>query len=241
MLYYTWFFALLSVCNGQIIFQDVYGKLTDSIQLDCTLPSESYADAVVWRRIQSSGLANVAAYSDLLGSVIYPKYEDKVFINKTNNGTTLKITNVTEADMGCYRCIFNITRRGDVFGEPCLKIVTEPIVFISASSTESQVFITCTATSFPAPAVSWKELGWKKTLTNSTNPNGTITVATTIQGTVDDSIKATCQVSHMGKESYYTCFWDSLNKPLEPIAAFMLWVGIWFAFMVLMWLIVPCL
>ncbi|XP_020665746.3 OX-2 membrane glycoprotein [Pogona vitticeps] len=209
--YSLWTFQRLSLCiilvelcrtHEDISTQDKDVELGGNVTLSCT-PTKHYDTVqVTWQEKTDQGIENMAVYNKTGGNVL-PPYKHRIrFVAPGLNDTAITFWNVSIQDNGCYYCIFNTYPLGPISGNPCLSVYDHLQTFLHYQIFDGHLNASCIATGFPRPNISWVASGAEKNEKEVTNPNGTVSVISSILVNVS-SLKQQpiCRVTHRREET----------------------------------------
>ncbi|XP_008105959.3 OX-2 membrane glycoprotein [Anolis carolinensis] len=196
---------LTELCRiqGAIITHNKDVELGGKATLRCT-PSKLYETTqVTWQKQMNGSLVNIAVYHNVRGpKIVLPDAQFNFTVLGVNE-TAITFWNASIQDNGCYQCIFNTFPLGPVTGKPCLSVYAHLNTFIHYKTSKTHTDATCFATSFPHPQISWLTQGGKMNEKQVTNPNGTVSVMSSIFLNTSESQvgqELICRVKHRGKE-----------------------------------------
>ncbi|AGG16047.1 glycoprotein vOX2-2 [Elephant endotheliotropic herpesvirus 1A] len=184
--------------------------LNTNVTLECALKN-SYDSIfiITWHKNGTNGRTNVGTTGNQF-------HEEKVPVTTVTHDNNMKrsglnILNTTKNDSCCFICSFYCNKASNCStfsNTTCLTIYAPLTAYISKLNDSSN--ITCTATSYPPPAVTW--IG-ATDATNHTrtfsNDNGTVSVESTLVIGSED-INVTCEVKHL--ENTTLISWSDHHK-----------------------------
>ncbi|XP_073670661.1 OX-2 membrane glycoprotein-like isoform X2 [Paramisgurnus dabryanus] len=133
----------------------------EEASLSCALSNPSGVKQVTWQRARSDDRAEtLATFSEVYKHHVEDQYVGKVTLTTASyNSTSIVIKNVTFEDEACYICSFQAYPVGAKWKTLCLTVkgISEITANINpASSSDSEVSVTCSATGKPTPILQWK-------------------------------------------------------------------------------------
>lgn len=88
--------------------------LANSMTLKCVYPKTATISQMSWRKENGTQKENVVVFKLPSDLHIESKYKDRVHVvNHTTNNKSLIFNNATEADVGLYRCSFQVFPDGN--------------------------------------------------------------------------------------------------------------------------------
>nr|AYC62733.1 glycoprotein vOX2-2 [Elephant endotheliotropic herpesvirus 1A] len=185
--------------------------LNTNVTLECSLINSSdYISVITWYK-NETGTRTHMAIVNAGGSHPYSGYEEKIHVTQNDMKTSsLTIVHVTKSDSGCFVCFFQCGTKCNHPGflnTTCLTVYVPLTAHISTDSPN----ITCTATSYPSPTVTW--IGATNIINNThtiSNDNGTVSVESTLV-TGNEEINVTCEVKHLENTTILS-WWSDHHK-----------------------------
>nr|AYC62740.1 glycoprotein vOX2-2 [Elephant endotheliotropic herpesvirus 1B]AYC62753.1 glycoprotein vOX2-2 [Elephant endotheliotropic herpesvirus 1A] len=187
--------------------------LNTNVTLNCDLKN-SYDSIfiIAWHKNGTNGRTNVGT----TGKQFHEKEVQVTTVTHDDNmkSSGLNILNTTKNDSCCFICSFHCSNKGpsncSVFSNTtCLTIYAPLTAYIAKSNDSSN--ITCTATSYPPPTVTW--IGATTTMNDTRitlNNNGTVSVESTLATQLED-INVTCEVKHLENTTRIS-WWSDHHK-----------------------------
>nr|QOE74671.1 glycoprotein vOX2-2 [Elephant endotheliotropic herpesvirus 1A] len=186
--------------------------LNTNVTLECALKN-SYDSIfiITWHRNGTNGRTTV-------GTTGQQFHEERVPVTTITNDdvkkySSLNILKTTENDSCCFICSFRCGNKSpncsDFSNTTCLTIYAPLTAYIEKSNDSSN--ITCTATSYPPPTVTW--IGATTTMNDTritSNNNGTVSVESTLVIGSED-INVTCKVKHLENTTFIS-WWSDNHK-----------------------------
>nr|QOE74554.1 glycoprotein vOX2-2 [Elephant endotheliotropic herpesvirus 1A] len=188
--------------------EDQLSLLNTPATLQCSLKNSNESISIMrWQKNGTNGAGphNVATINTRRPS-IFSSYKDKINVTQQNMKTvTLEILNVTKEDSGCFICSFysfdyDKYSNWSVFSNTTCLLVNVPLTaYISRSNESESLNITCVATAYPSPTVTWIGVMDIKNETRIvSNNNGTISVESTLITKTETHVNVTCEVGYLG-------------------------------------------
>ncbi|XP_065110413.1 nectin-3 [Paramisgurnus dabryanus] len=205
------FILLKGVCLSDIVTKGdtnvVFGK---DASLSCALSNPSGVKQVTWQRVHGEERAEtLATFSEVYKKRVEDPYVGKVFFTMASfNSTSIVIKNVTFEVEACYICSFQAYPVGAKWETLCLTVkgISEITASIKpASSSDSDVSVTCSATGKPTPILQWKSTEKHLNL-NLSESNTSIQINSDGSNTTTSELKITLSQFH-GK--YVECVAES--------------------------------
>ncbi|XP_053168514.1 OX-2 membrane glycoprotein-like isoform X2 [Hemicordylus capensis] len=194
---------LFSSAQGSIEPQNEAVELGGNVSLRCVLKETLEVTQVTWQKKIDGNFDNIGTYGKGKNQTINNGYKGKVNIRVLElKETAITFWNVSIQENACYRCIFN-TLTGPISKEPCLDVYDHLRSFLHYRISDGHLNATCFATGLPRPNISWVPARGEKTENEIINPNGTLSVISSILVNTSDSQYAQdliCKVSHRGVE-----------------------------------------
>nr|AYC62791.1 glycoprotein vOX2-2 [Elephant endotheliotropic herpesvirus 1A]AYC62828.1 glycoprotein vOX2-2 [Elephant endotheliotropic herpesvirus 1A] len=175
--------------------------LNTNVTLECSLINSSDSISVIkWYKNETGSRTNVAIVNAHGSHNPCDNYEGKVRVTQHNMKTSnLTILKTAKNDSSCFVCSFQCgssSKHSEFSNMTCLTVYAPLTVYISKSNDSSN--ITCTATSYPSPTVTWIGATNIKNHTRIIpNANGTVSVETTLVIQTGSSINVTCKIEHL--------------------------------------------
>nr|AYC62691.1 glycoprotein vOX2-2 [Elephant endotheliotropic herpesvirus 1B] len=200
--------------------KDQVAILNTTVTLHCSLiNSNDSISAIIWYKNDTRHKVAVAhkdqsssAWSAVSSWSSEVNYQDKVKVTQYQMKTSnLTIVKTTTNDSCCFLCQFQCgikSTRSDFSNTTCLTVYAPLTAYISKLNDSSN--ITCTATSYPPPTVTW--IGATTTMNDTritSNNNGTVSVESTLVIGSED-INVTCEVKHL--ENTTRISWSDHHK-----------------------------
>ncbi|XP_073433258.1 OX-2 membrane glycoprotein-like isoform X2 [Dendrobates tinctorius] len=142
-------------------------RLGGNVTFECQLmTNESNVIQITWHKESGNFTGAVATASKAYGHKLLGYYMNRAKHSspKSLNITAITISPVTLVDEGCFKCIFNLFPFGASTGTICLKVYEEQILEPNLEVhkigphdiLDILYIITCSATGYPAPNITWK-------------------------------------------------------------------------------------
>ncbi|UEH20586.1 glycoprotein vOX2-2 [Elephant endotheliotropic herpesvirus 6] len=203
--------------NPYVETKDQHVPLNTTVTLYCSLINSSDSiSAIIWYKNDTRDKVAVAhkGYSSSWPSSWLSAQSTNGDLKVTQSQmktSNLTIIKTTKNDSCCFVCEFQCGRnstRPSFSNTTCLTVYEPLIVYISKSNDSSH--ITCTATSYPSPTVTWIGAANIRNDTRTiSNDNGTVSVESTLVTGTED-INVTCEVKHL--ENVTSISWCSDHK-----------------------------
>ncbi|XP_068122308.1 OX-2 membrane glycoprotein-like [Hyperolius riggenbachi] len=187
----------------------------ENVTLQCQLETNpSNIFQITWQKDTGNFTGPVATCSKFYGEKLlgYSAGRTAQHTVDTLNVSSITINPVTLEDQGCFKCIFNVYPFGANAGTICLDVyetkISDPMLDVhhvnSSDPSEPETFnvVTCSATGWPAPEISWTVTdGLQITPENFTieNPDRTVTIISNFTHRITKSLEGavvTCVVRH---------------------------------------------
>nr|APG41590.1 glycoprotein vOX2-2 [Elephant endotheliotropic herpesvirus 1A]AYC62777.1 glycoprotein vOX2-2 [Elephant endotheliotropic herpesvirus 1A]AYC62797.1 glycoprotein vOX2-2 [Elephant endotheliotropic herpesvirus 1A] len=192
--------------------------LNTNVTLECSLINSSDSiSTIIWYKNDTRNKVAVAhrGQSSAQPAASWSSesnYQDQFKVTQDQMKTSnLTIVKTTKNDSCCFICKFQCGRnstRPDFSNTTCLTVYAPLTAYISKLNDSSN--ITCTATSYPPPTVTW--IGATTTMNDTritSNNNGTVSVESTLVIGSED-INVTCEVKHL--ENTTLISWSDHHK-----------------------------
>nr|AYC62758.1 glycoprotein vOX2-2 [Elephant endotheliotropic herpesvirus 1A] len=192
--------------------------LNTNVTLECSLINSSDSiSTIIWYKNDTRNKVAVAhkGQSSAQPAASWSSesnYQDQFKVTQDQMKTSnLTIVKTTKNDSCCFICKFQCGRnstRPDFSNTTCLTVYAPLTAYISKLNDSSN--ITCTATSYPPPTVTW--IGATTTMNDTritSNNNGTVSVESTLVIGSED-INVTCEVKHL--ENTIRISWSDHHK-----------------------------
>nr|AYC62711.1 glycoprotein vOX2-2 [Elephant endotheliotropic herpesvirus 1A] len=195
--------------------------LNTDVTLECSLVnSNDSISAIIWYKNDTHHKVAVANKDQ---SSAWPvswlsesNYQDKVKVTQDQMKTSnLTIVKTTKNDSCCFICQFQCGSSSNCSyfsNTTCLTVYAPLTAYISKLNDSSN--ITCTATSYPSPTVTW--IGATTTMNDTritSNNNGTVSVESTLVIGSED-INVTCEVKHLDNTTLIS-WWNDHHKDVS--------------------------
>nr|AYC62683.1 glycoprotein vOX2-2 [Elephant endotheliotropic herpesvirus 1B] len=199
--------------------KDQVAILNTSVTLQCSLINSSDSiSAIIWykndtrnRVVAVAQKSHLSTWSSWLSE---SDSQEKVKVTQHEMKTSnLTIVKTTKNDSCCFICKFQCgsgSNCSDFSNTTCLTIYVPLTAYISKLNDSSN--ITCTATSYPSPTVTWIGATNIKNHTRTIpNANGTVSVETTLVIQTESSINVTCKIEHLENTTLIS-WWSDHQK-----------------------------
>lgn len=151
--------ALCSVSFGdRVITSNKTVLLDETPTLHCAVETGKDVVSISWQTIGPESV-NVATYSKQYGVNVQPAFKDKVDLSShdlKSSSLTILASAGPKDDGTCYKCLFNVYPTGAVSGQPCVNVLSPPVMFTKQYLSADKMYLTCTVSAAPKPAVFWR-------------------------------------------------------------------------------------
>nr|AYC62704.1 glycoprotein vOX2-2 [Elephant endotheliotropic herpesvirus 1B]AYC62835.1 glycoprotein vOX2-2 [Elephant endotheliotropic herpesvirus 1B] len=199
--------------------KDQLALLNTSVTLECSIINANDSIFIVrWQKNGTNGVLHNVATVNAHRSSIFSGYKEKVNVTQDKmKSSSLNIFNITKNDSGCFVCSFYCGRSSNCsnfLNTTCLTVYVPLIAYIAKSNGSEESNITCTATSYPLPTVTWIGITNVINETRTTsNENGTLSVESTLMPKTEESYtNVTCEVKYLGNVTRIP--WNSSKTPV---------------------------
>ncbi|KAJ7320384.1 hypothetical protein JRQ81_019895 [Phrynocephalus forsythii] len=195
---------LVELCStqGTIQTQNKDVQLGGNVTLKCMPTKDLNTLLVTWQKKTDQGVENMAVFNETAGGNVFLPYKHRIGFDVLGlNETAITFWNVSHQDHGCYYCIFNTFPLGSIKGNPCISVYDNLKAFLHYQIADGHLNATCFATGLPRPNISWVASGGEKNEREIRNPNGTVSVISSILVNVSSLKKQLiCRIAHRGEE-----------------------------------------